>query len=294
MENKELKALISLLDDPDEAVFDQVKKRIEQYGTAVIDDLEMAWENSLDPFFQERIEDLISVIQKSTLREKLQLWLTRNSDDLIQGAILLAKFQYPDINAAEIKEEISKIKQDIWLELNDNLTPLECVNVFNQIFYDTHGFSGNLKNVYNPQNNFIHTVLERRKGSPIMLGIIYQAIANELDLPIFGVDLPFHFVLAYCKYKYSREKKDFYADKDQVIFYINPISNGLMFSKNEIRDYLKRMKIKEEKLFFKPVSNKQVIHTLFLQLSQCYKNNNDTEKVEELQAFIDLFDENYE
>jgi len=289
MEKKELKALISLLDDPDESVFDQVSQRILEYGNGVINDLEQAWENSLDPFFQGRIEDLISVIQKATLKEKLQLWLDRNSEDLVQGAILLAKFQYPDINAGEIKESISKLKQTIWLELNDNLTPLENINVFNQIFYTELGFGGNLKNIYNPQNNFIHTVIERKKGSPIMLGIIYQAIAQELDLPVFGVDLPYHFVLAYCKYKYSREEQDFLIDKEKVIFYINPISNGLIFSRSEIKDYLKRMKIEEKSTFYKPVDNKQVIHSLFLQLKQCYENNNDIEKAEELQQFIDLF-----
>ncbi len=289
MKSEELKALISLLEDPDDRIFDEVRRKIMEIGPSVIDDLESAWENSLDPYFHERVEDIISLIQKSNLEEKISLWLKKENVDLIQGAILMAKFQYPDINAAEIREEIEKIKQAIWLELNENLTPLENINVMNQVFYRETGFGGNLKNVYNPQNNFIQIVLERKKGSPIMLGLIYLAIAQQLDLPVFGVDLPYHFVLAYCKYTFD-EELNAVPNREEVIFYINPINNGLIFSRSEIKDYLKRMKLEEEARYFNAVGNRRVVKLLFLQLKQCYVSNNDKGKAAELQKLIDLLD----
>lgn len=289
IERQEIEALIKLLDDPDENIYQQIRTRIVEIGPAVIEDLEIAWESTPDPFFQSRIEDIISIIQQETLKNKLTLWLRKNSDDLVQGATLLSKFQYPDLNSGEIKKQIEDMKQGIWLELQENLTPMEKVNTFNQIFYQEYGFGGNLKNVFNPQNNFIHITLERKKGSPIMLGIIYLAIAQQLRLPIYGVDLPYHFALAFCKYSAVPVKSKELLNSNQVIFYINPISRGIIFSRNEIKDYLKRMKIANDKAYFHPVSNVRSIYALFRHLKSCYVNNNDREKANDLQELIDIF-----
>ncbi|MDO8898639.1 MAG: hypothetical protein Q7V19_13400, partial [Bacteroidales bacterium] len=58
-DNKELKALISLVDEPDELLFNQVRNRIFAYGLAAIPALEKAWESTLDDQTQQRIIQLI-------------------------------------------------------------------------------------------------------------------------------------------------------------------------------------------------------------------------------------------
>lgn len=292
LEKNEINALIQLLDDPDETIYNHVSEKIVELGVPVIQELEYAWETTIDSFYQKRIELIISQIQKKNLEEKLQLWLSKNSNDLIQGATLLAKFQYPDIDIAYVKQEIEKIKQSIWLELRENLTPMEKVNTFNQIFYNEFGFGGNLKNIFNPNNNFIHLCLERKKGSPIMLGIIYLAIAQKLQLPIFGVDLPFHFALAYCKYKYDKDLSLIPSNTNTVVFYINPISKGLLFSRNDIQDYLTRMNVKPKRKYYTPIDNRATIYSLFKHLKACYINNNEAEKVADIEQLMDLFNEN--
>lgn len=289
MEKSEIEALIKLLEDPDEQIYKQIRTKIVEIGPAVIEDLELAWETTIDPFYQNRIELIISDIQKQNLKEKLKLWLQKNDHDLIQGATLVAKFQYPDLQVGEIKQEIERIRQAIWLELQENLTPMEKVNTFNQIFYSELGFGGNLKNVFNPQNNFINISLERKKGSPIMLGIIYLAIAQSLKMPVLGVDLPYHFALAYCKIKQQATTNLLDSISNTVIFYVNPISRGIIFSRNEIKDYLKRMKITVDRSYFEPVSNRQSVYALFKHLKSCYVNNNDKEKMEEIDEFMELF-----
>ncbi len=286
MQKNELEALIQLLDDPDDKIFVQVRTKIEEIGLPIIDDLELAWVNTADPFLQHRIEDLISSIQKDHLKNKLRIWLRKKPDDLIHGAILAAKFQYPDLDSGEVRKYVENIQQAIWLELQENLTPLEKVNIFNQVFYSTFGFGGNLKNVFNPQNNFIHICVERKKGSPIMLGLIYVAIAQNLGFPIFGVDLPYHFALAYCN---TRGGEKFSPNPKKVLFYINPIAKGIIFSNSEIKDYLTRMEIDEQMTYFEPIDNKSIVQSLFQHLKICYINNSDQEKAEGIQEFIDIF-----
>lgn len=291
MKQSEIEALIQLLEDPDEQVYRQIKDKIVELGTPLIDDLELAWETSADAFFQHRIEEVISTIQQEDLKQKVRMWLERKPDDLIHGALLVAKFQYPDLNAAEVRKQIENIQQAIWLELQENLTPMEKVSTFNQIFYNEFGFGGNLKNVFNPQNNLINICLERKKGSPIMLGILYLAIAQNLNLPMYGIDLPYHFALAFCKYHKTEEELTNPDQRGNVIFYINPIAKGIMFSRGEIRDYLKRMKVEEHPKYFTPITNREVIHALFRQLRDSYTNSNDKENAAKVQEYIDLFTE---
>ncbi len=288
MKKTELEALIHLLEDPDERIFEHVRSRIEELGLGIIDELEDAWINSLDPFLQARIEEVISSIQRDNLKSKIRLWLAKNPNDLIQGAILIAKYQYPDLDSGDVRKNIENIQQAVWLELHENLTPLEKVNIFNQVFYGTFGFGGNLKNVFNPQNNFIQICINRKKGSPIMLGLIYLAIAQNLGFPMFGLNLPYHFALAYCA---QPQLNRLNPDGRKVMFYINPIASGIVFSRNEIKDYLKRMRVEETDSHFRPVDNKTVVKSLFEQVKTSYINHKDLIKADEIQELINIFSE---
>ncbi|PIZ05597.1 MAG: hypothetical protein COY57_06425, partial [Flavobacteriales bacterium CG_4_10_14_0_8_um_filter_32_5] len=173
MSDKELKALISLLDDPDNAVFDEIKQKIISFGDRVIPFLEDAWETSFDVLRQERIENIIHYLQFETVKKELSEWEKSSEHDLINGAVIVAKYQYPDINKESISSVINHLKQDVWLELSEDLTALEQVNVLNRVFFDLHGFHGNKRNINSPKNSFINNVIESKSGNPITLGIIY-------------------------------------------------------------------------------------------------------------------------
>ncbi|RLD82131.1 MAG: hypothetical protein DRJ15_02375, partial [Bacteroidetes bacterium] len=72
--HSELKALISLLDEPDGEVYEQIKNKIHAHGIESIPVLESAWEASFDPILQERIEDIIHMIQLDDLYAELSSW----------------------------------------------------------------------------------------------------------------------------------------------------------------------------------------------------------------------------
>src|SRR6202008_635820 len=136
MNKKEIKALISLLDDPDEAVFDQGSMKFLSLGQEVIPVLEDAWEGSFDTLIQNRIENIIHQIQFDLIKDSLKEWMHPDKQNLLEGTLLIAKYQYPDIDYVKIKKQIDHIKQDIWLELNENITALEKVNIINHILFD--------------------------------------------------------------------------------------------------------------------------------------------------------------
>ena len=65
---KELNALIHLLDDPDEIIYSEIRKKFVSLGPPAIPHLESAWENTYDIIMQKRIEQIIHHIQFSKLK----------------------------------------------------------------------------------------------------------------------------------------------------------------------------------------------------------------------------------
>src|ERR1051325_10424867 len=94
MSRKKVIALSTLLDDPDELIYTQVKERFVTLGPPTIPHLETAWENSFDAIMQKRIETIIHTIQFETLQKALKSWAKDESDDLLKGILILARYQY--------------------------------------------------------------------------------------------------------------------------------------------------------------------------------------------------------
>ena len=198
MSSSKYEALISLLDDPDKDIYAQIKAEILSKGTDIIPVLENAWEdNSLDSIRQKRIEEIVHEIQFNAVVSSINTWKALGANNLIQGAIIIAKYQYPDLDEKKIFETIDQIKRDIWLEVNEGLTAIEKIKVINHILFNVHQFRGNTNNYHAPQNSYINNVLDTKKGNPLLLSIIYAHLAQSINLPIFGVNLPQHFVLCF-------------------------------------------------------------------------------------------------
>jgi regulator of sirC expression with transglutaminase-like and TPR domain len=134
---------------------------------------------------QQRIENIIHKIQLDDLSRELQQWTENGSVDLMKGALLVARYQYPDLNEEQILNTLEKIKKDAWLEMNPNLTALEQIKILNHIFFEVHGFSGNTQNYHAPQNSFINIALETKKGNPLMLAILYLEVARSAEIPVY-------------------------------------------------------------------------------------------------------------
>ena len=159
----EINSLIRLLDDPDKEIFEHVHDKILSYGSAVINYLETAWEQAFDPIQQERIADLVHEIQFSIVRNDLKLWYQGGAFDLLQGALIINKYQYPDLDEQKVINQIEAIKRDIWIQMMNEASPAEQVKLINHVFYNIYGFSGNTANHQDPQNSYISQVLESKK-----------------------------------------------------------------------------------------------------------------------------------
>jgi len=284
-QNKELAALINLLDEPDEKAFNSIQERIFSFGPAAIPDLETARDNIFEGVVQDRIQELIKRIQNEILKNEFSNWIIFSSSDLLKGFLLVTKTLYPEIDQENLIIRIEQIKMDAWLELNDNLTALENIKVLNHILYEVHHFEPNRSNIHAPENSTLNTLLDAKKGSPLSLGMLYIIIAQKLNIPVYGVNLPQHFILAY-----TTEMVRPHPDENDVLFYINPFNNGAIFTRKEIDLFIHQLKIKPNESFFAPCTNVDIIRRLILNLKYSLTQSGNSEKTEELDNLLNAME----
>ena len=203
------------------------------------------------------------------------------------GALLVCKFQYPDLATTPVLQEIEKIRRNIWLELNNYLTPLEQINIVTSILYSYYGLKGGEINHQETNEFLIHKTLEAKRGNQLSNGILYLVLAELLDIPVKAVSIPKQFVLAYFKHGYSDENLE--NPQEKIEFYIDPTS-GQVFTHKDVASYFKRISVEPAPAFFKPQNNRSVIKYLLEETSKCFTDEKDLYKQKELQDLANLLD----
>jgi len=280
MNEKELNYLIKLLDDPDENIFKHVEKELLQQGNDIIKRLEDEWEQSFDALVQTRIETLISKINFYNVCQELRIWKLSGTYNLLQGLIIINKYQYPDLEDEVILQGIDEIKREVWLDMIYEMSPSEQVRMINNVLFNKFGFSGNTQNYHDPQNSFIGKVLETKKGNPLLLSCIYSIVAQKLDIPIYGVNLPKHFIVAFTDSTLGEEQ--------DVLFYINPFNRGQIFGKRDVLAFLKQLNMPYDDFFMKPCTNEEILKRLIRNLISSYTQLGNQQKKEEMEELLKI------
>ena len=287
-ENKEITALLHLIDDPDEEVYSTVSDRIISFGKGIIPNLENLWEHTSDETLQERIELMIHRLHFKDLFEDFEYW-KNGSAELMQGAMLVARYHYPEIQESQTRQDLEKIRRNVWLELNSYLTPLEQANVMSSILYNYYKQIG-VEIAYNqPEDFFINKTIEAKKGNSISNGILYLALCEQLDIPVKAINIPKQFILAYMDTQYSFAHPDA-QNADKIKFFIDPL-NGQIYSHQDVESYFKRISVPPTNSYYRALSSKQVIQFLLEELSKCFDNDQNLYKMKELLSLAKLLDE---
>jgi regulator of sirC expression with transglutaminase-like and TPR domain len=282
--NNELNTLISLLDDTDGEVYKAVTHELLKQGLGVVSQLEKVWEATSDPHLQVRLENVIHYIQFANTQEKISTWVKNGAINLLEGASIIAQIQYPNVNFKTLKKEVEKIADDVYLSAGSHLTAIEKVKLLNYVFYELNNFTRNTTNFYSPQNSFLNQVLDTRKGNPISLGILYISIAHHVGLPIYGVNLPKSFILAYINEYRHVEDADIAND---VLFYINPYNKGAILNRTEIDHFVRQHKLEPLPEYFTPCTNENIIQRLILNLMIAYEKMGYEEKGGAIKGIIE-------
>jgi len=280
MNEKELRAIISLLDDPDAEVYQVLEDKLLTCGPEVVPLLEQSWGTAFDALLQERLERILQKIRLNQVRDELLRWKAGNQDDLLEGLLAISRFRYPDLDDGETYAQLAEMRRSAWYHLMYEMSPVEKVKLLNHIIFREFGLSGNTADYHSPQNSFINKVLETKKGNPVSLACTYSLVARRLDMPIYGVNLPKHFVLAYM----DEEKPD------RVLFYINVFNRGQIMRESDILAFLRQLRLPASDEYTKPCDNLAIIKRVLRNLIIAYGHSDNPGAREDVQALLDALE----
>lgn len=261
--NPQLSAMISLLDDDDSAVFQSVSHKLREVVSsdnpeaASVMHLLIEKRDSVSDLAAQRITAFIDDVQFQRLAPKLRLALIDNAP-LEDFCFLIAQIGYPTVDVEKYRRELNRIESVIRLEFASSQTTAEIDRIFmiSNVIFDREGFRGNSSNYYEPENSYINRVIERKLGIPISLGAIVLIMAERLSLPIFGVNMPAHFMLKYERYNLE--------------LFIDPFSQGRILDKQDCIRFLMNQGYGYVQQYLAKATTPQIVERMFNNLRNSY------------------------
>lgn len=274
MTDKELNALVSLLDDGDQEIKEHVRDKILSLGNQIIPFLENKWEGSFNPELQKEIEEIVHDMQLNLLKERLSNWKNSKERELLEGLWIVNTYLYPDLEFDQLNAMMQQIYFDVWANFKNELSVYDKIKLINNVMFNDLKFSANTKNFHSPANSMLKTVLETKKGNPISLCSVYLLVAKKLGLPVYGVNLPNLFVLTYQSGKFN--------------FYINAFNKGLIFTKQDINNYLDHLKLEPKPEYYEPCENIEIIRRVIRNLIFSFEKIGDLDKSKEVNQLLKI------
>jgi len=267
------RALISLLADDDSSVYQTVRQKLLSYGAEVSE-----WVKpetlSDNPVLRRRALEIQDYFGKQIADEQFLRFCQNQGEefDIEQGALLLARTQFPRINPVGY----TALLDDFASELRDRLDlngPAEYIlHVVNDYLFDELKFVGNEKDYYDPENSYLSRVLDRRTGNPISICLVYLLVTKRLRLPMAGIGLPGHFL---CRYQNSRYE-----------IYVDAFNRGKSLTRADCIKYLMKIRHRLDESYLAPVTPRRILLRMCANLHQIYTQTKASAESERLQKYL--------
>lgn len=278
LKDSEFLALIKLLDDADPEVRQIAHARLSELGAEAMPRLEAAADEIGDPEIREQILALIHNVNTNHVADLILNWRKAGGDELSSGWNYLSLLNNHDPEILKVlNNEVIRLSNKIWLEMNEQMRVYEKLRIFNHVFFIMEGYALDKDKPELPKWCFPDVVVREKKGGSQSLCLLYLIVAQKLDLPLAGVILPGYSVL--------------YCHDDHNPFYVDVAGGGNFVSKEGLESFIKKLNVPDQSSYYKPTSNILLILNLIEILRKAYYANSSILKarqVEEIQQKIDI------
>ena len=116
--------------------------------------------------------------------------------DLARIALAIAADACPGLDACACLGRLDEMAEAIADAADISMPLAQRLAMLDRQLFEVEGFRGNGKDYYDPRNNYLNEVLDRRTGTPITLSLVYLEVGWRLGLPLAPVSFPNHFLVA--------------------------------------------------------------------------------------------------
>ena len=177
--------------------------------------------------------------------------------NLVEKCLKFAQIlEYPDLNVDEYIQKINQISKSLKESISDIKNPTYLISMLNEHLFENLGYSGDDSDYYNPKNNFLNEVIDKKSGLPITISILYVEIAKFIGLDLKIVGFPSHILV-----KYNEE------------MILDPFYDGHLLDVDDLQEILDNNF--DEQLEFKPefldeINSEQILVRLTRNLKNSY------------------------
>ena len=266
-------ALLNLLGDDDPAIYRTVRAKILSFGPAAAEWLRPHLLSG-DPALRRRAQQIVSHFDRQAADNRFLAFCLKHGQefDIEQGAWLLAQTQYPEINVEAYQALLDSFAGELASRLEPGADPKQLLATVHKYVFRELGFAGNEQNYYDPENSYLNRVIDRRKGNPINLCLVYISLARRLQLPVIGIGLPAHFI---CRYQSSAAE-----------IYVDPFNRGKLLTKADCIQYLTRGNYSLREDYLTPVSPRRMLLRICGNLHQIYLHLELAQEATRLQRYL--------
>ena len=205
------------------------------------------------------------------------LTLPDNQINLAEAALMIARFEYPELDISSYMQRIHTIADEIREQLPEDPNAAEILNQLNRSLFIERGFEGNSENYYDPKNSFLNDVIDRKLGIPISLSILYIELGKELGLPLAGVSFPGHFLVK--------------LEIDDGAIVLDPYFGGISLSEDDLEERLQeyygdRLKKSHFHGLLATSSNREIIVRILRNLRNLYMQDEKWDKALTMADFM--------
>lgn len=268
--------LIQLLADRDAFVLEKVREQILSLGEDALPFLEIAARKE-DLGIRPQALDLITRLLPKRLGRKFLALSSKGPEELFpleEGIFLMNQFGFPHLDVDQITEPLDALAEELKPLLKDEADPEGTVRILSRFLFKDKGFRGNKKDYYNPDNSYLNKVLENKKGLPVSLSVLCLLVAARLNLPVYGVGMPTHFILML---ESAGEK-----------IYFDPYNGGRILTPDDCARLLKTQGFKFDASYLNKTPPRQILIRMLRNLFMIYKNNGEPDKTAHIEDFVKI------
>lgn len=230
--------------------------------------------------FEDKIEKDYLEDWKKTVIDKVQ-----ENDDIVnitEHVLHIARIiDYPNLKISEYMNMMNEMGKELTGQIKNTkgMRPTHVIEKLNDFFFDDKKFQPNISDYYNPVNNYLNIVLEKRTGIPITLSLIYIHLASYMDFKLHPVNFPSHFLV-----KYILDE-----DSDESIV-IDPFNKGRIMDDYVLQDLLNkaypRSTISLSNDLLKKANSLQITIRVLNNLKNGYMEVDDLNKIMKINEMI--------
>lgn len=202
-----------------------------------------------------------------------------NQTNLGEAALVIARTEYPNLDVSAQLCRLDRMASEV--PLGACAAPLTNIETLNAYLFEKEMFAGNEEEYDDPRNSFLNDVLDRKKGIPITLSLIYMEIARRLGLPVVGVGFPGHFLV---KYMVS-PRADVGTSPEEILadeILVDPYHRGAILTRDDCVTLLKSHFGQEAELhpsFLEAAAPKEILARMLNNLKGSYFRRQNFSKV---------------